>query len=62
MDFTPLLENAPLSIVVVPEGTLTVVILEQPENAPLAITFNAELRATLLFPFGQIKSFVQDAL
>jgi len=58
----PLLENAPLSIVVRPPGNDKDVILLQPANAPLPIIFVAELIAALDLPTGTIISLVLDAL
>lgn len=54
----PLFENAPLSIVVAPFGTVRLVILLHPLNAPPPMILIAELSAIELFACGQIKSFV----
>jgi hypothetical protein len=54
----PLPENAPLSMVVHPLGTVTLVILVHPLNAPFPMTFNAEFNAMEPFAGGQSNSFV----
>ena len=54
----PLFENAPLSIVVAPFGTVSDVTLLHPLKAPPPIIRIAEFKAIELFACGQIKSFV----
>lgn len=62
IDWIPLPENAPLSIVVRPLGKVTDVTPVQPENAPLPIIFVPEYNATLDLPTGTRISFVIAAL
>ncbi len=62
MDFTPHPDNAPLSILVSPPGSVRDVTLLQPDNAPLAMIFVPEYTDTADCPTGTFNSVVIDEL